>query len=304
MTAPDAPQLSVLIATRNRADLLTRCLRSLEVAQDAAAQDAAATDVECLVIDNGSTDDTAAVLAQWERSGRGHRQLFVEQPGKSRALNHALEHARAPLLVFTDDDVEVPPSFFAEILAFFAGHPEYAAAIGRVLPPPGGIEADLQARIARYRTIAFFDHGDTVRDESSLHGSNMVLRRMAFDTVGGFNESLGPGATGGMEDQELGTRVRRSGLRIGYMPKVIVHHCIDSTRLTPEYFHRFQLVQARSYVAINPHGAWRRAVPRVLEATLAWAWWSVLRQPVRREHAYGRVLRHREILRLRWNQRR
>jgi len=298
MTLPGDPAVSVLIATRNRAASLAATLHSLDVAQ---ATIAAPTEV--VVIDNGSTDETATVLERWAAASPSHVTLRVEVPGKSRALNYALPRVRAPLLAFTDDDVEVTPTFLSAIVAFFAAHAEYAAAIGRVLPPAGPIDPQLLARIAQYRTIAFFDHGDAVRDESLLHGSNMVLRRTVFDTIGGFNETLGPGGTGGMEDQELGERLRRAGLRIGYMPEVVVHHAIDPSRLTPEYFRRFQMVQARSRLAMDPTHAWRRALPRLVESALGFAWWSLLAQPVRREHARGRLLRNAEILRLHWRRR-
>jgi heptosyltransferase-3 len=300
MTAPNIPRVSVLVATRNRAALLTRFLRSLDVAQATAAADG----IECLIVDNGSSDDTAALLARWEQSGPGRVRLSVEAPGKSRALNHALGRASAPLLVFTDDDVEVAPTFFTEILAFFAGHPEYDAAIGRVLAPPNALSPELAVLLERYRTIALFDHGAAVRDEPTLHGSNMVLRRPAIDAVGGFNEQLGPGAAGGMEDQELGQRLTRSGRRIGYMPEVVVYHSIDPNRLTPDYFRQFQLVQARSRLAVDPHRAWRGAVPRLIESALGCAWWSVVGRVTRRERARGRMLRNAEILRLQWRSRR
>ncbi|MFI5395130.1 MAG: glycosyltransferase family 9 protein [Candidatus Binatia bacterium] len=292
MTSTAEPTVSVLVATRNRAPLLTQLLRSLELAM------AGSPRAEILVVDNGSTDTTPILLADWTAAGRARVVLTVDQPGKSRALNCATGRARGRLLAFLDDDEQVATDWLREVEAFFDAHPEYDAGIGRVLPASEVTDPEILTRIACYRTIALFDHGDAVRDEHMLHGANMVLRRSVFDRVGGFNEQLGPGAVGGCEDAELGERVTRTGLRIGYMPGVRVYHAIDPARLTPEYFRSFELRTARSRFAMDPDRASRRAIRRVREATLAFAWWSLLRHPVRRERARGSMIRHGEILRL------
>lgn len=292
MTADTPPAVSVLIATRNRAAALARLLQSL-----AAAQVETQTPVEIIVVDNGSTDDTAARLARWAAEAPGRVTLRVEQPGKSRALNCGLHQARAPLLAFLDDDEEVAPGWLAGIVAFFREH-DYHAGVGRVLPPTDFTDPDLRRRLEWYRTIAFFDLGDRVCDAQVLYGGNMVLRRSVFEAVGPFNENLGPGAAGGWEDIDLAERVRRAARRIGYMPEVIVYHRVEAARLTAEYFRTHQKRDARSRFTVDPRRAWRRAVPHLIEAAGAWAWASLTRNAIRREHARGRMIRHAEVLRL------
>ncbi len=296
---PQSPAVSVLVATRNRARLLAGLLDSLTAAQ-AVTDDA----TEIVVVDNGSTDATATLLAQWAAAAPGRVTLTVAEPGKSRALNHALTAAHGALLAFVDDDERVARDWLKEVATFFRRHPQYDAGVGRVLPAPEVRDADMLRLVASYRTIALFDHGNAVGDEHMLHGANMVLRRSLFDLVGGFNEGLGPGAVGGCEDAELGDRVIRAGGRIGYMPGVCVYHDIDPARLTPEYFRNFELRTARSRFAMDPAAASHRAVRRVCEATVAFAWWSLLRNPVRRERARGSMIRHGEILRLHRERRR
>src|SRR5262249_9018277 len=147
MTLSSPPAVSVLVATRNRAPLLGSLLRSLE-----AAQHHAAVEVEILAVDNGSTDDTAELLARWAVTGAGRRHLSVPQPGKSRALTHALRHAQGGLLAFIDDDEQVAPSWLQNLVTFFAEYPEYQAAVGRVLPPADFTDPEMQQRVACYRT--------------------------------------------------------------------------------------------------------------------------------------------------------
>jgi GT2 family glycosyltransferase len=287
-----APVLSVLVATRNRAASLERLLHSLETARSG-------LDVQIVVADNGSTDATADLLRSWAGAAPYRVCVQVELPGKARALNRALLEVHAPLLAFVDDDEQVSPQWCAEIVAYCAAHPEYAAAIGRVLAPPDLTDPELLTRLAWYRTIAFFDGGDAVRDADTLYGGNMVLRRSVIDTVGQFDERLGPGAVGGWEDIDLAKRLLGAGLRIGYMPQAVVYHAVDPARLTPQYFRQHNRVAARSAYAIDP-GAWRHSVPRLLDAAAGFVWASLCGRALRREHARGRMIRHAEILRLHW----
>src|SRR5574340_1351397 len=211
------PSVSLIIPTRNRAALLTRMLQSLDRAL--AAIDGQA---QVVVADNGSNDGTAAVIADWIARGPGRSSVFVGEPGRSRAMNRALGEVQAPLIAFTDDDVQVQPDWLREILRFCAEHPEYGAAMGRILMPPEVTDPALLARVAYYGTLPFYDRGDAVADGRHLYGCNMGVRRGLLDRVGPFNERLGVGASGMHEDGDLARRIIEAGERIGYMPKVIV----------------------------------------------------------------------------------
>lgn len=293
------PTTSVIIATRNRAALLARMLQSLERALGSAG-----ANVEVVIADNGSADGTAALLNTWVRAAPGRTRLCVPQPGKAHALNQALRHAAAPLLAFTDDDVEVRPEWLHEVIRFFAAHPEYMAGMGRVLLPPEVIDPNLRDRIAYYRTIPLFDGGDTVHDDRHLYGANMAIRRTVLDRVGPFNERLGPGASGLHEDGDLAARIIGAGLRIGYMPDAVVYHVVEPERLTCEYFRQLHLRDARSRFAMRPERKWTGSLAHWLGAATVCGLWSVLPNPRQRMRARGRMICHRELLRLQWQARR
>jgi glucosyl-dolichyl phosphate glucuronosyltransferase len=285
------PRVSVLIATRNRAATLARTLQSLD-----AAQAAGMADCEILIVDNGSTDTTPACLDRWAAAGPGRVRLCVPQPGKCRALNHALTVAQAPLLAFTDDDVEVSPQWLEAIVAFFGAYPQYDAAMGRVrVPPAAERDPELQALLAAYRVVPVFDKGDDVRDETQMYGCNIAVRRHVFERIGTFNERLGPPFNAG-EDLDLARRIVRAGMRIGYMPQALVYHEVDPTRLTPEYYRQFQVRLGRGWLEMEPERYYWRSVPRLLEATCAVVLWRLLHSPTRRMHAWGRMVRHADIL--------
>ncbi len=293
------PTISVLVATRDRCALLGCVLRSLT-----AAQAAAAVESEILVADNGSTDGTAALLDAWAAGDPSRTVLRVEQPGRSRALNRLLPLARAPLLAFTDDDVELVPNWLHEIQVFFAEHPEYDAAMGPVRVPPTVTEPQVLARIAAYpKTLPLFDAGDKVCEVDRLHGCNMIVRRHVFERVGPYDERLGVGASGLREDTDLAQRIRRAGMRIGYIPDAIVYHTVDPARLTWAAFRDFHVRQGRSLSVLHPEWTKRRIVFRLLVAAFCVALWSLLGQRERRLKAWGHLIRHCELLRIRWARR-
>lgn len=251
---------------------------------------------ESILIDNGSTDETASVLARWAAGKPRRVVLSVPAAGKSRALNAARQVAGGTILAFTDDDVEIDAGWLAAISRFFRDHPEYDGGVGHVLRGPidgPGVEDLLQ----RFSTLAFFAAGTEVRDCNRLHGANMAVRRRVFERIGGFNERLGPGASGGLEDIELGERLRAAGFRIGAMPEATVVHAVDVARLTRENLLRWHLAQAHSLMVKRPEGAFWHALPRWFEALGAYAIRSVTGS-LRRDHAWGRVLRYTEVLRL------
>lgn len=291
MTAP--PRLSVLVASRDRCVLLAELLRSIETA--AAAAECV---VQVIVADNGSTDATPRLLRDWAQARPERTCVRVEEPGKARALNRAMERSGAPLLAFVDDDEVVTSNWVRGIVAFCDTHPEYHAGVGSVLPPPSFVDPELRARLDWYRTIAFFDGGASVREMDTLYGGNMVIRRQVLDAIGGFDERLGPGAQGGWEDIDLAQRMCAGGFRIGYMPSAAVYHRVDPSRLTLAYFRQHSRVAARSAYLMNP-ALWRRSVLRLVEAAIAFGLASLLRRPRAREHARGRLIRHAEIVRLR-----
>lgn len=188
MNSSGTPEISVIIATRNRADSLRRLLpRLLELSPGLAW--------ELVVVDNGSTDDTAEVLAGMA----GKLRTVVEPlPGKSRALNRAMAAARGELLVFTDDDVEPDRAWLDEIAAAARRHPEVDCFGGRInidaTHVPGWV---LRSRLRQLLTSGH-DYGDVEGPYPANRfpiGPNMAVRRRA---LGGredaFPVDLGPGS--------------------------------------------------------------------------------------------------------------
>jgi cellulose synthase/poly-beta-1,6-N-acetylglucosamine synthase-like glycosyltransferase len=258
--------------------------------------------VEVVVADNGSTDDTAAVLKEWSVAGPCRVHVFAEEEGKARAMNVALAVARSSLLAFTDDDVCVSPTWIQSVVTFFKEHPHYDAAMGRVALPPDVTDPDVVQSVLRYHgVVPLFDMGEAPCDALDMYGANMAVRRQALDKVGPFDERLGCGASGASEDIDLARRLRRAQMRIGYMPRAVVYHEVDPDRLTDAYYYELQLRLARSTFEMDTNASHWRNGRRLLESVVALAWWSLLGVSNRRTRAWGRVLRHAYLVGRGWS---
>src|SRR4051794_25381989 len=110
-------KLSIIVATKNRAPDVVRCLNSIAVAFGVAAP----LDGEIVIVDNGSTDNTAPVIDGWARANSVPIQtLFQQAPGKSRALNAAIRAAKGDVLALTDDDCQLHPQYVNDLLRHHA----------------------------------------------------------------------------------------------------------------------------------------------------------------------------------------
>jgi len=210
-----AAMISVVIATRNRADALARCLESF------AGMAADGTVWELVVVDNGSTDGTGAAIDGFAaRSPAPVRRLFEARPGVSAARNRGIAAARHSVIAFTDDDCIVDPPWLGAIAAAFAGAAAPDLVGGRVdLHDP----RDMPVAIRPFDAPAEIDGFDSVR--SHLIGCNFAASRRLLDRIGGFDESFGPGSWSlAGEDLELFCRAVHAGCRAVYDPSVRVRH--------------------------------------------------------------------------------
>lgn len=287
----NAPTLSVIVPTRDRATSLRRLLGSLDRLTPPPVP------YEVVVADNGSSDETPRLLAEWSQAGERRSFVRVEEPGKSRAVNAAIAASRGDLLAFLDDDVVAEPDWLAEVWSYFTRH-DCAAAQGSVLWPPEAYEdPELAALLDRFRTIVHLDLPPD-SERTKLTGANMAVRRHAFAVVGTFNEALGPGASGLSEDNELADRLRHHGGWIGYMARARVVHEIDRSRLTEEYFAEYHRRQGRSRFAYKHNGLLGSIVPNLAKSALQYALYSALGDTRRRYRAKGRLYHYGEMLRL------
>lgn len=231
------PVITVCICTRNRKNYLGPTLEAL------LAQDYPRDRFAVLVVDNGSTDGTAKMVAT--RFGQGTevpvRYVYEETPGLSRARNRAVAETSSEAIIFLDDDAIPEPGWLQYLAAAFASAPDIVAVGGAVVPLFEGGMPTWTRDVNKYYSP--FIPGEGLRRTSYPHlpwGGNMIYRRSAFQKIGVFREELGYRGSSLVtsEDIEWLMRVEKSGGRILYEPRAVVRHCISANRTTKRYLRR------------------------------------------------------------------
>lgn len=216
MEASDAVDLSIILPTRNRAAKLAvtlEYLRALHVPQGYKC--------EIVVVDNGSTDETARVCQGYaNNSSIPFRREYAPLAGLSRARNAGIRASTGRILAFLDDDIHPMPDWLIVIAHELAADPSLGMLCGRVeLQNPG----DLPMGIRRMKDRKYFAEVDDAFYLSA--GGNWAARRTLFDRIGLFDSEFGPGSRfPAAEDAEFSYRAWRSGEKILYVPEMFVLH--------------------------------------------------------------------------------
>jgi glycosyltransferase involved in cell wall biosynthesis len=229
---------SVVVPTLNRADRLRPLLDSLLV------QSADGIDYEILVVDNGSSDGTRAVVEEYAAGHPRIRYAYEPRPGVSHARNAGIALARAPIVAFLDDDVEAAPDWLTSLKRAFEEHPEADCVGGRVrprwrTPRPAWLTNEHVGALAVQDRPHFFTVGPH-HAAPCLLTANFACRRRVFEEVGLFSPAFRRG-----QDRELQMRMWRAR-KIGvYCPSVEVIVEPPAERLVKDYHRRWHATTAK-----------------------------------------------------------
>lgn len=245
--------------------------------------------VEFVVIDNGSTDDTAAVLDEF-RAKLPLTCLREPAAGKSRALNRALRDVElGDIVLFTDDDVTPDASWFEAIIAASARWPQHSVFGGRIDPVwPTNVAVPFWAADRNIQCMAFSAHHISDREgpyppAADPFGPNYWVRRGALAGLT-FREDLGPHPrrrTLGDETEFL-RQLRGNGFQPIYCASARVQHRIEPERTSEWAIYRraFQFGRGAVHVGAMPEAATRQWSLPVwhlrLASNIAMGAWQVL----------------------------
>ncbi|MGC6401657.1 glycosyltransferase family 2 protein [Sphingomonas sp. FW199] len=222
--AQPAECASIIICTRDRPDEVARCLASLS--------DQTLAPVEVIVVDNASVDERtrAAALAA------GVTYVREDRPGLDYARNSGWQAATGDILVYTDDDVMLHPTWLERMVGAF-DDPAIGAVTGLVLPAELASEAQFLFESGwsfgqGYRRIDFTpadfaaaDHGRHCFAPWKIGaGASMAFRRSVFDRAGGFDDRLDVGQAGCSGDSEYWYRLLDVGIGCRYEPAATAFH--------------------------------------------------------------------------------
>jgi len=206
--------ISALVCTRNRPEGIDRAVRSLLASRD--------VELEVVVVDQSDDGESERRLAALSDSRL--RMVRVAAAGKPYALNEGLRHVTSPFVVITDDDCEVPPEWAAGMAALLDARPDVALVFSNVAAPPYdralGYVPTYERRCDReIRSIFSTCTGRGL-------GAAMAVRRDALLDLGGFDESIGPGARfRSADDWDVELRLLLRGWRVYESAELsVLHH--------------------------------------------------------------------------------
>ena len=218
------PVVSVVIANLNRRDLLERCLSSI--------WKQAFTDFEVIVVDNGSSDGSAAFL----RSINNPKLRIVELPvnrGFAGGCNAGIAIAQGRLIATLNNDAEADPRWLDQLVRGMDSHPDIGMCASKILLHGDRDRIDKVGHLMypdglnHGRGSGEPDQGQYEKPEEVLFpdGAAAIYRRKMLDEVGLFDEAFF--AYG--DDADLGLRGRLAGWGCIYVPTAVVYHLHSAT---------------------------------------------------------------------------
>ena len=255
-----SPRLAIIIVNFNARDWLEKCLRSIYT-QDIARQ------LEVIVVDSASTDDSVAMMRREFPCCKCIESQ--ENLGFGRGNNVGAEQSVAPILLFLNPDTEVSTGALGDLLQFMEEHPDYGAAGGKIFDGDGELERSagtwptlssliLDRMLKRWPVIRNrFEHlahhhwnFDRLREVGWVTGAYLWIRRDLFERLGGFDRDIFMY----YEDVDLCYRLKKLGSQIFFFPGAPIVHYRNKTPIRDK--RRKRLMRQGLYQFSLNHYAW------------------------------------------------
>ena len=278
------PDVTAILVNYNAGNELTVALRSIQ-------SDCAEVEWEAVVVDNASSDNSAAIVETFPRA------TLIRNPanvGFGRAVNQAAAVARAPRLLLVNPDCRLVSGAISTLRSVLDAEPSCAVVGPRIFDPDGTVQGSargdpdmmtgLFGRTGALRVLLPFLPvarrnvvvEDAVRTGASsvvvdwLSGACMLIRRDAFTAAGGFDERFFLY----WEDADLCRRLRNRGFQVRYVPGASAVHQVGRSSQTARRssiraFHASAYLYYATHVApgaLNP----RRLLARALLGVRCW----------------------------------
>ena len=210
--------LTVVIPTYNRAGVLKKALDAYRL------QSAPQLIRELIVVDDGSTDGTQAIVLQMRKElPFPVRYLRQSNKGPAAARNAGIREAASELILFTDDDIIPERTLVAQHLAWHNTYPDRAVALMGNLKWDADVEPT--PFMGWYGSEALFCYasfaGRTELEYIYFYTCNVSLKTQFLRNNNGFDEDFKVAA---WEDSELGFRLNKAGMRLLYNPEALAYH--------------------------------------------------------------------------------
>jgi GT2 family glycosyltransferase len=197
------PRVSVVVCSYNGARTIGECLEGLLHLEY--------PDFEVIVIDDGSTDSTAAIAAAY-----GVRLISTENRGLSHARNSGMEAATGEIVAYLDDDACPDPHWLTYLAATFLSTTHAGVGGPNIAPAGDGPIADCVANAPGNPTHVLLSD----REAEHIPGCNMAFRKACLHAIGGFDPQFRVAG----DDVDVCWRLRQRGWTLGFSPAAMVRH--------------------------------------------------------------------------------
>lgn len=252
--APASIQTSIIIPVFNKAQFTFQCLRSL-------MQEVDFSETEVVVVDNASTDQTAAVLSHFESVVRVVRN--DENRGFVDACNQGAAAARGKYFLFLNNDTRVLPGWLTRLVETIEADPANGA-VGSMFIYPDGTLQEAGAMVWRNGEAHHYGWGASpddrrfnfAREVDYCSAASLLIRAKVFQQLGGFDRRYAPAY---YEDVDLCFGVRALGYRVIYQPasRLVHYEGVTAGADPTRGYRRFEIINRGKFVE-----KWREVLDR------------------------------------------